>query len=202
MLQYNKERKIMNTAQLQSIKQLRENWGWYLTLGISLVVLGTLAIFYSYASTIFSVIYFGAFLTILGIFEGIQAFKMSKWGTFFLHLLLSALFIIGGAFIVFFPTINAISLTLLLAAFLIASGILKIIFSFDRNVPYKGWLVLNGISSLLLGILIWLQWPLSGLWVIGMLTGIDAIFTGWAWIMLSISAKNLTIVENHHTTTE
>lgn len=192
----------MNTAQLQSIKQLRENWGWYLTLGISLVVLGTLAIFYSYLSTIFSVIYFGAFLAILGVFEGIQAFKMRKWGTFFLHLFLSALFIIGGAYIVFFPTINAISLTLLLAAFLIASGILKIIFSFDRTIPHRGWLVLNGISSLLLGILIWLQWPLSGLWVIGMLTGIDAIFTGWAWIMLSLSAKKLTNAENHHISTE
>lgn len=187
----------MNTQQLHSLNQLRENRGWYLALGISLVVLGTLAIFYSYVSTIFSVIYFGAFLSILGIFEGIQALKMRKWGTFFLHLILSALFIIGGAYIALFPTINAISLTLLLAAFLIASGILKIIFSFDRTIPYKGWLVLNGISSLLLGILIWLQWPLSGLWVIGLLTGIDAIFTGWAWIMLAISAKKLTPVGNH-----
>ena len=59
------------------------------------------------------------------------------------------------------------------------------------TIPHKGLLLFNGIITLILGILIWAEWPFSGLWVIGTLVGIDAIFTGWTWILLSLKAKNL-----------
>jgi uncharacterized membrane protein HdeD (DUF308 family) len=54
-----------------------------------------------------------------------------------------------------------------------------------------GWLLLHGVINLLLGVLIWRQWPLSGLWVIGLFVGIDMIFNGWSLVMLSLAAKNL-----------
>lgn len=175
----------------QCLAQLKENSTWYLLLGIGLVILGTLALFFSYTTTVFSVVYLGLLLMTVGVFEIVQAFKVSFWSTFFLHLFLGILFFVGGLFMVLNPTLNAINLTLFLAFFFIVSGILKIIFSFAKNLPHKFWLVLNGIITVILGVLIWQQWPYSGLWVIGMFVGIDAIFTGWTWIMLSLAAKKM-----------
>lgn len=180
-----------NNVHPVSIKQLQENWAWYFALGIGLVTLGTLAIIYSFTSTIFSMIYLGILLIIVGIFEGIQSFKMSLWNNFFLHLFLSILYLVSGFFIVLYPEVNALSLTLLLAIFFAVSGIVKVVFSLTHNIPHKIWLILNGALTLILGILIWNQWPSSGLWVIGTLVGIDILFTGWTWIMLALKAKTL-----------
>jgi uncharacterized membrane protein HdeD (DUF308 family) len=178
-----------------NLKQLKDNRGSFLALGIGLVILGTLAIIYAFASTIFSVIFLGTLLLFFGLFEGVKSFKISLWSNFFLHIFLSILYIVTGVFILLNPTVNAVSLTLLLAIFFVVSGIAKVVISILKEVPHKGWLIANGILSVILGILIWKQWPVSGLWVIGLLVGIEAIFTGWTWILLSIAAKNLTTQE-------
>lgn len=180
-----------NELDSKTIQQIQEHKPWFLALGICLIALGTLAVIFAYTSTIFSVIYLGIFLMILGVFEIVQSFWLTRWTSFFLHLFLGVLYSIGGFFIVIYPTINAISLTLLLAIFLVVSGTLKTIFSIAKNLPHKWWLAANGVLSIILGILIWQQWPVSGLWVIGMFLGIDTIFTGWTLIMLSVYAKNL-----------
>lgn len=185
------EYKFDNPLNEKTIQQIQEHKKSFLLLGISLIVLGTLATIFAYSSTIFSVIYLGIFLIILGIFEGVQSFTLSRWSNFFLHLFLGVLYTVGGFFIVINPTANAVSLTLLLAIFFVVSGILKVVFALSKNVPHKGWLALNGVVTFILGALIWYQWPLSGLWVIGMLVGIDAVFTGWTLIMLSMASKKL-----------
>jgi uncharacterized membrane protein HdeD (DUF308 family) len=180
-----------NTNNLIALEQLKQNWKWYLALGAGLVALGTLALMFSATTTFFSVMYLGIFLVIIGGFEAAQSFRINKWSSFALHLLLSVLYVIAGFFIALNPTLNALSLTLLLAIFFVVSGVARIIFSYTSHSPYRGWLLLNGILTLILGILVWYQWPLSGFWVIGAFVGIDAIFTGWTWIALSLAAHNL-----------
>lgn len=180
-----------NNYTARAMQQLQKNWHWYLVFGIALVVLGSLAIVFSYTSTIFSIMYIGGFLIIAGVVEAIQSFKLRLWSRFFLHAILGILYVIAGLFLLVNPAFNAISLTLLLAIFFVISGIFKIIFALSNNVPHKGWIIANGAITLLLGALIWQQWPISGLWVIGLFVGIDMIFTGWAWIALAMTAKNL-----------
>jgi uncharacterized membrane protein HdeD (DUF308 family) len=178
---------ISKRAQAQLIK----NSNWYLLLGISLVILGTFALIYSFITTLFSIIYLGFFLIIAGIFHLVKSFKMRHWSSFFLNMLLGILYISAGIFIVYKPELNAITLTLLIAMFLIGNGILKIIFALSKKIHHKGWVIFNGILNVLLGVLIWYQWPYSGLWVIGMFVAIDTIFTGWTWIMIALTAKRL-----------
>ena len=89
------------------------------------------------------------------------------------------------------PTATAVAVTLLLAAFYCISGIFKIIVSLTRPVVQWEWLLFSGIVSLALGLLIWAEWPAVGLWLIGLFIGIDLIFAGWFWIMLSMVAKKL-----------
>lgn len=176
-----------------AIKQLKDNWGWYLALGISLVIVGTLALMYSYTTTIFSVLYLGMIMILLGGLEVAQSFSLSKWGSLFLHLFLGILFVATGLFVINNPAMNALSLTLFLAVFFVVSGIAKIFFAIQHHVPHKNWLIFNGVITALLGILIWQQWPTSGLWVIGMMVGIDTIMSGWRCIMLALAAKDLKV---------
>lgn len=174
--------------------QLQENKTWFSLLGIGLIITGSLAIIYSFTSTIASLIYLGIFITALGLFEIAKATKISQWGHFFLHLFLGILFTSGGLFTVFHPAINAISLTLIIALFFIISGTLKLFFALTQQVPHKGWLLFNSLLSLVLGALIIYQWPVSGLWVIGTFVGIEMIFTGWSWLMLSVMANNVSCI--------
>lgn len=188
---------IQNATNMDSegLRQLIKNSNWYLAAGIGLIVLGILAITYAITATIFSVIYLGAVLISIGVFESIQSFKLNKWGYFFFRLFLSFLYIASGIFIALFPKINAITLTLILAIFFVITGAFRIIFSIVNNPPHQGWLIFNGILTVLLGALIWWQWPYSGLWAIGLLVGIDALFTGWTWTILAVKAKQL---KNNH----
>jgi uncharacterized membrane protein HdeD (DUF308 family) len=173
-----------------ALRQLKAHANWYLILGIGLVIVGSLAVVFSLLSTLLSVIYLGAFLVMLGAFEAVRSFKAVGWSSF-LHILLAILYVISGLFIVINPGSSALSLTLLLGIFFVISGIMKIITSFVSVVPQqRTWLLLNGILTLFIGIFIWYEWPYSGLWVIGTFVGIDTIFTGLTWIMLSLAAKN------------
>ncbi len=172
-----------------TLEEIKKNSSWIIGLGIVSIILGTLAIMFAFTSTVLSVIFFGCLLLSIGVLEGVKSFTIKPWGTFLLHLILSVLFVVGGISIILYPTINAITLTLVLAAFLAVSGIMKMIFALVKQVPHKFWLFLNGALGLLLAILIWKQWPFSGLWVLGMFIGIDMIFTGWTWIMLALAAR-------------
>jgi uncharacterized membrane protein HdeD (DUF308 family) len=78
---------------------------------------------------------------------------------------------------------------LILAIFLIFAGIFRIVFALAERFTGWGWVLLNGAVTLLLGLLVYKQWPASGLWVIGLFIGIEMIFNGWAWVMLSFSLK-------------
>lgn len=176
---------------VSSFHYLKENRTWFLVLGISLVILGTLAVIFSFTSTIFSVVYLGVLMLVFGLFEGIKSFKLRWSNNFLVHFLLSILYIVSGAFIVAQPLANAITLTLLLAIFFIVTGILKIIFAIAKQLPHQVWLMLSGIFNIILGMLIWHQWPFSGLWILGTFVGIDAIVTGWSWIMLWFALKRI-----------
>lgn len=179
----------MNFTDQIVAEQIYKNRNWYLALGIALVALGSFAIFFAYTATIVSVIWLASILIVVGLIELVQAFKMRFWSKFFLHLILAALYIIAGGYMLINPMLNAVTLTLILAFFFLISGLFKILYALAYDPPHRGWVILNGALSLLLGILIWYQWPASGFWVIGLFMGIDAIFTGWSWIILSLAAK-------------
>jgi uncharacterized membrane protein HdeD (DUF308 family) len=81
-------------------------------------------------------------------------------------------------------------LTLLVAIGLLAGGILRIILSVVERFDGWGWMLLNGVVSLLLGLAIWRQWPLSGLWVVGLFVGIEMLCSGLSWVMLGLALRS------------
>lgn len=136
-------------------------------------------------------IFFGWVLLIAGIIEAVQAFRHRHGGHLFLHVLNAVLSIIVGIMLVLSPLAGALVLTLLLAAYFTVAGIFRIVTAFAMRIPGWGWLLFNGIVTLILGILIWTHWPASGLWIIGLFIGIDLIIVGWSQVMTAAAARAL-----------
>jgi uncharacterized membrane protein HdeD (DUF308 family) len=125
--------------------------------------------------------------------EVVYGVSRKTWSGFFIDLLIGILYAVVGFMIVANPAASAVGLTLLIAMFLFVSGIFRIVAGLATRYPNWGWLVLHGAISLVLGALIWLQWPTSGLWIIGLVIGIELLVNGIALIMLGIAAKRLPV---------
>jgi len=174
-----------------AVQELRRNWGWFVGLGVLLVVLGAIALGSAALMTLASVLFFGWLLIIAGVMDAIQAFRCKRWNGFFLDLLTGVLYLVVGFMVVANPGATAVALTLLIAMFLFLSGLFRIVAAIAAQPPHWVWVLLHGVVSLLLGVAIWRQWPVSGLWVIGLFVGIEMIFNGWSLVMLGMSAKQL-----------
>ena len=174
------------------LQELKRNWCWYLSLGILLIVFGTIAIGRSCLFTTMSMVFIGWLMIFAGAAQAFHAFwKERGWGGFFVDLLMGILYVVVGFMILANPQATAVTLTLLIGMFLIFDGLFRIVGAIAVRLPNWGWILLNGAISLLMGIMIWRQWPLSGIWVIGLFVGIQMIFNGWSLVMLALTAKNL-----------
>jgi uncharacterized membrane protein HdeD (DUF308 family) len=178
---------------LEDLQALRRHWVWLLVLGIVMVVFGTFAISWACLTTltVTATWLFGFLLLASGIAEIIHSFWIGRWGGMLFHLLIGMLYVLVGFLIIDQPENAAIQLTLLIAIFLMVSGLFRVVFAVSERFPSWGWIVLNGVVAFFLGLLIYKQWPTSGLWLIGLYIGIDLIFNGWGWIMLAFSARRI-----------
>lgn len=176
---------------METAIQTNKYWAWFLGYGVLLVILGMLAIGASTLTTLVSVMVLAVFLIIGGVIIFFDSFRYwkSKWSGFFLHLILGIVYFAIGCMLMRNPVASALSLTILLGVFFVIVGIFKVIEALLVKLPYWGWRLVSGILSLVLGGLVLLHWPHSGLIVIGLFIGIDLLMTGWAYIMLSIASK-------------
>lgn len=175
---------------LNRVVEVRENWGWFLALGVLLILLGAGVVGSSFYATIFSMILFGVFLISAGIVQIVQGFLARKWSGFFLALLLGVLYLVAGFICLMRPGTAAISITLWIAAFCFVVGLFRMLSSIILQFNQWGWVFFNGLVTFILGWMIYADWPLSGLWVIGLFIGIDLILAGWAWVILSLSSRS------------
>ncbi len=176
-------------------EELRRRWGWIVGLGIVLVIAGAAALGSSCLMTVFSMVLLGWLMVGSGILQTIHAFTCKKWSGFFIDLLTGILYLVVGFMIIANPGATAVAVTLLIAMFLIFGGIFRIVVPLVVRYPNWIWVLLHGVIILLLGIAIWQQWPLSGLWVIGLFVGIDMLLNGLSLVMLGLAAKNLPLAE-------
>ena len=158
-----------------------------MTFGIFALIFGIAGTFMSTVMTVTSIIFLGIFVIITGFIFLLEAFSAPKWKGKLFNLLISILYIILGGIILIDPTASAISFTLLIAWFLILIGIMRIIIAFQVKDGLKVWglIFFSGLLSVMLGVMIYQQWPWSGLWVIGFLVSIELAIQGMSAIFLS-----------------
>jgi uncharacterized membrane protein HdeD (DUF308 family) len=170
---------------------LRGNWFWFVIVGVALVVLGMVALGSVVIASLAAAVAIGVLLLIAGVAEIVGAFWCRGWSGFFLNLLSGILSIVVGVLFLRAPLDALVALTLLVACFLLVGGIFKIVGALVYRFAAWGWTLVTGIIDLVLGVLIWMEWPASALWVIGLFIGISLVFRGFNWIALGIALRSL-----------
>lgn len=160
--------------------------------GILMIICGILAISLPLASSIGIVILLAWLILFAGVSHLIFAFHSHSVGGFLWEVLLALIYGAAAIYMLMNPLLGVLSLTLLLAVFLLVEGILELALYFRiRGARHAGWILFDGIVTLILGILIWVHWPSSAVWVIGTLVGISLIFSGISRFMLSLAVRNI-----------
>ena len=173
------------------LQAIRGEWIWLVVLGIALIVLGTILLDSPVIATLATVTTLGVLILLGGGMEVIGAFWCREWSGFFLTLLSGILGVVLGLMLLGNPIQGGITLTILLASFLFVSGIFKAVAAVTHRFGGWGWLLLSGVIDVVLGVLIWLELPMSGLTIIGLLVGISIIFRGVSWLMLGLTLKQI-----------
>jgi uncharacterized membrane protein HdeD (DUF308 family) len=169
----------------------QHKWGWFLLLGIVLVCLGIVALLMTPVATFAAVLVLGWLMLASGVIEVIHAFRLRGWGGVFLHLIAGVVGILVGLLVVTHPVAGALGWTLLFASFLTIIGLFRIIAAAQLKFPHWGWAVFDGVITLLLGIVVWVSWPWSGLWFLGISLGITFLIRGWSYIMLALALRSV-----------
>src|SRR4029453_4155315 len=150
-------------------QQVAAHWGWFLALGLVLILAGCAAISFPLLSTVAVKIALGWVFLVGGIVMIVHAFSASQGRGLAWEGLLGALYILAGAHLAFFPLTGIITLTILLAALFIVEGGLEISMAL-RVRPHEGWgwLLLSGLIAVAVGLLIAFGLPSSAAWAIGL----------------------------------
>ncbi|MGA8575953.1 MAG: HdeD family acid-resistance protein [Candidatus Cybelea sp.] len=179
---------VANAA--EAVGEARKHWIWYLALGVVLMLIGLYCIWSEGLSTVFSVILLGAILFVAGISQIIGAFMTRGAGHMILMLLGGALEIIIGLMLMEHPALGALTITLFIAALLVFRGIFRFVSALWLQMPQYGWIAVSGIVSVILGILLWVQWPFSAIWFIGFAVGLSFFFEGIAFTSLAFRLRS------------
>lgn len=162
----------------EGLDEIRSSWGWFLALGIAFIILGAVCVVGDVTTTFATVLVFGWLMLFGGAIALIHGFRTHTWSGFLLSLL-SALFRgFTGYLLIRYPAMGAAALTLILASFFIVGGVFRAIAAGTLHFPRWGWSVFSGIVSLVLGITLLVQMPISSIWFIGFAIGIDLIVDG------------------------
>ncbi len=176
----------------ERLSRFQTHWGWLLLLGAVQLVGGVLALALPLVATWAGVMFFGAVLLSSGVMQVVHAVQMRGWQGMLWHLLSGALYVLGGLVLLTHPLVGALAWTLVLAAMFIVDGVLRVVTALQVR-PRDGWGVFaaGGVVSVLVGLLVWLKWPGSAAWAIGLLLGVNLIFHGAALVVLSLVYRRL-----------
>jgi uncharacterized membrane protein HdeD (DUF308 family) len=170
---------------------LRGHWLWLVLLGAALMVLGMVALGAPWVAALATAVAIGALLAAGGVAEIVGALCSRGWSGFFVHLLSGLLSVVIGLVFLGAPTDAAAFLTLPLACLLFLVGVFKIVAVLNYRFAAWGWPLASGVIDLILGVLMLLSWPASGLWVIGLFVGVNLLFRGLNWVGLGIALGTL-----------
>jgi uncharacterized membrane protein HdeD (DUF308 family) len=170
----------------------KKNAGMITFLGVLTVIAGFLALVMPWASGVGVTLVIGFALVVGGVARLVGAFHAGSFGRDTLAFIGGALTLLAGVLLVARPAVGLATLTLMLGAYLLVDGIFGTVLAFHvRPEGGWGWMLFSSLMSGLLGFLLLREWPLTGLWAIGTLVGVNLLFAGFSMISIGSTAKKL-----------
>jgi uncharacterized membrane protein HdeD (DUF308 family) len=173
------------------INEIRSSWGWFLTAGIGLLVLGAICIIGSVAATFATILVVGWLLLFGGVVALVHAFRMRTWSGFFLYFVTALLRGFTGYLLIRYPLAGALTFTLVLALFFVVGGLLRTIGAAMMKFLNWGWIVFSGVVSVVLGIMLLVQMPVSSLWFLGFAVGVEMLVDGGSLVGFATAIHGL-----------
>ena len=178
------------------LKKAHKNAGWLVALGILQIVLGFVVLAAPLAGGLAVTIVLGLSLVIGGVARLFAAFAADSFGSGALAFVWGLLVAASGFYIFTNPGLGLASLTLVLSMMFFVSGLTECVVAFHvKPQSGWGWMLAGGIVSVLLAVMVWRQFPLSGIWLVGTLVGVNLLMTGFSGLMLGGAARKATAVE-------
>lgn len=172
------------------LPRVRANLGWAFALAVLLIVVGLFAIMVPIVSGVAVALLVGWFLILAGLLHFLLAWKTHSTGGALWEVLFALVYSFAGVFMILHPFAGLASLTLLLAAYFLLKGVMEFVFYFRLRPRHgAGWLLVDGVVSILLAVMVWSSWPLSSTWAIGTLVGIGLLFTGFSRLMMAFHVR-------------
>ncbi len=173
-------------------EEAKKHAGWLVALGVVTIIAGILAMAAPMLSGFGVSIMIGIALLIGGVARTVSAFSAGSFGQGTLAFLGGILTFVAGVVLIFRPGVGVASLTLALGIYLLVDGVSGTILAF-RVRPEKGWgwMLFSGAMGVLLGIMLLKEWPVSGLWAVGMLVGVNMLFAGFSITSIGSAARGV-----------
>jgi len=158
--------------------------------GVLLIVFGMLAVGSPFLAAVAVNVVIAWLIVLAGAVHVMLAFRAHGAGSVIWKLLVGIAYLCFGGYLIVHPVLGVASLTLLLASLFLVEGILDIVL-YVKMRPIQGsiWVLIDGIVTLLLGLMIYMQWPSSSAWAIGTLVGISLIISGVARVAMSLAVR-------------
>lgn len=158
--------------------------------GVSLVIFGMLAVASPYVAAVAVNAVIAWLIVLAGVVHVVLAFQAHGAGSLIWKLLVGLAYVFFGVYLIMHSALGVASLTLLLASLFLIEGVLDIVLFFQmRSAGGSGWVLADGIITLVLGLMIYMQWPASSAWAIGTLVGVSMIVSGVSRVMLSLAVR-------------
>ena len=181
----------MSTSSIGLRGVVKSSIGWSIALSVLMIVAGLLGVIVPPAAGLAVAVLVAWLLVFSGGAHFVFAWHVRTLGGLVWELLLGTVYLLVGAYLLLHPVAGLASLTLALAIYLFAEGILELILSIRlRPMRGSGWLLLDGLITLILAVMIWKTWPSSTEWVIGTLVGISVLFSGVSRLGLSLAMRH------------
>lgn len=178
---------------LNAVAAIRSNWGWFILLGLVLMVAGAIAIVLPALSAIAAEKILGTVLCIGGFVQVVQASKVSNWLGFAWHLLLGLFATIGGALIYIDSLWAVVTITILIAAIFAILGVSQIVFALKvRRMAAWHWFLVSGGIALVVSALLLMNLPYSHSFTPATIAGVSLLFTGWAYVAIALASREAT----------
>lgn len=174
----------------EGAQESRREWCWVLALGILFVIMGSVGLGMSVGLTLVSMFFFGGLLLLGGVLHLMDAFRSRKLQGAFWHVLIALLYVIGGGLVINQPFFAASMMTIMIASILMIIGVARIVWGVMlRDIRGWGWIIFSGLVTVVLGLMIMLEWPMSGFWFLGLMIAIEVIMTGWTYVFMALAMR-------------
>jgi uncharacterized membrane protein HdeD (DUF308 family) len=185
-----------NTPEIKQMQQnmkhyFQTHWKLFLAEGVFLIILGLIAILVPHFFTVAIVASLGWILLFGGTFLVTRALLFFRMPGFGLWLFMGILQFVIGYLFLSQPLEGILTLTLLMTLFFVLEGVAKISFAIMMHpLAHWGYVLFSGLTALILALVVWMGWPGTADWLLGLLFGINMFFGGWSLVNISLRYKD------------